>query len=165
MTKGLSRRSVLQATGALALASLGPRGASARGTMKEPRGEGPVYGQGLLVELRVKDLERSIRFYTQVLGFRVAERRDDLQFVHVDCGVDRLQLGLSAGSPELPSAGSVILNFDVAGDVDVVRASLERKGVRFEGPTQVIAGKVRLAAFLDPDGYRLRLAGQDARAS
>ena len=147
MTRSLSRRAVLRATSALALASLGEKG--------------PVYGQGLLVELRVKDLEGSIRFYTDVLGFRVAERRDDLQFVHVDCGVDRLQLGLSAGGPELPSAGSVILNFDVAGDVEVVRASLEKEGVRFSGPTQIIEGKVRLAAFLDPDGYRLRLAGQD----
>jgi catechol 2,3-dioxygenase-like lactoylglutathione lyase family enzyme len=124
--------------------------------------EAPIYGQGLLVQLRVKDLDRSIRFYTGLLGFRVTERRDDLQFVHLDCGVEHLQIGLSAGGAEPPSAGSVVLNFNVAGDVDAVRARLEARGVSFTGPTLVIPGKVRLADFSDPDGYRLRLAGEDS---
>jgi catechol 2,3-dioxygenase-like lactoylglutathione lyase family enzyme len=120
-----------------------------------------LYGQGLLVQLRVQDLERSIRFYTEVLGFRVTERRDDLQFVHVECGVAGLQLGLSAGGPTPPAPGSIVLNFSVKGDVDAVRAQMEKRGVRFTAPTQIIPGKVRLASFEDPDGYRLRLAGED----
>lgn len=160
MTKPLSRREALCATAAVALSSLGPRDAQA-GDAATRSGAESIYGQGLLVELRVADLERSIRFYTEVLGFRITERRDDLQFVHVDCGVQGLQLGLSAGDAHPPAPGSVVLNFDVRGDVDEVRASLEKKGVRFPEPTWVIPGKVRLASFLDPDGYRLRLAGQD----
>jgi predicted enzyme related to lactoylglutathione lyase len=120
-----------------------------------------VYGQGLLVQLQVRDLERAVRFYTDVLGFRVTERRDDLQFVHLDCGVKDLQLGLSGGGAQPPSSGSVVLNFSVKGDVEAVRARLEKRGVTFAGPTQVIPGKVRLATFADPDGYRLRLAGGD----
>ena len=110
--------------------------------------------------LRVGDLDRSVRFYTEVLGFRITERRDDLQFVHVDCGVQNLQLGLSAGAAQPPAPGSVVLNFSVEGDIEAVRARLEARGVRFSGPTQVIPGKVRLAGFTDPDGYRLRLAGR-----
>jgi catechol 2,3-dioxygenase-like lactoylglutathione lyase family enzyme len=161
MTKRLSRRDALRSTGTLALAALVTQEARASGSARGPRGEGPIYGQGLLVELKVKDIDRSIRFYTDVLGFRVAERRDDLQFAHVDCGVEGLQLGLSAGGSAPPSPGSIVLNFDVAGDVDAVRASLEKKGVHFPEPTRIIQGKVRLAAFLDPDGHRLRLAGQD----
>ena len=91
---------------------------------------------------------------------RITERRDDLQFVHVDCGVQNLQLGLSAGAAQPPAPGSVVLNFSVEGDIEAVRARLEARGVRFSGPTQVIPGKVRLAGFTDPDGYRLRLAGR-----
>jgi hypothetical protein len=42
-----------------------------------------------------------------------------------------------------------------------VRATLEARGLTFVGATHVIPGKVRLATFTDPDGYRLRLAGDD----
>jgi len=154
-----SRRAALKAAGAFLVASAGAGGASPREAVAEDTGA--VYGHGLLVQLPVQDLDRAVRFYTEVLGFRVAERRDDLQFVHVDCGVPGLQLGLSAGGDKPPAPGSIVLNFDVAGDVDVVRAALEKRGARFTGPTEIIPGKVRLAPFEDPDGYRLRLAGDD----
>ena len=54
-----------------------------------------------------------------------------------------------------------MLNFGVQGDIEKAREALERRGVVFEGPTHVIPGKVRLAAFRDPDGYRIRLAAED----
>jgi catechol 2,3-dioxygenase-like lactoylglutathione lyase family enzyme len=103
---------------------------------------------------------REHRRARQGAGFRISERRDDLQFVHVDCGVENLQLGLSAGAAQPPAPGSVALNFSVEGDIEALRARLEARGVRFAGPTHVIPGKVRLASFTDPDGYRLRLAGR-----
>ena len=163
MPETVSRRSALAATGALATALFGRATAAVRETEPEEAESRatPVYGHGLLVQLQVQDLDRSVRFYTDVLGFRVTERRDDLQFVHLDCGVEGLQLGLSGGGTQPPAPGSVVLNFNVTGDVDAVRADLEKRGVRFSGPTQVIPGKVRLAGFADPDGYRLRLAGDD----
>lgn len=112
----------------------------------------------LLIQLQVADLDRSIRFYEQTLGFTITERRDDLRFAHVDCGLNGLHLGLSAGGSHPPSAGSIVLNFGVTGDIEAARRELEAKGAVFVGPTVVIAGKVRLAEFKDPDGYRLRLA-------
>ena len=115
------------------------------------------YRPSLLVQMQVRDLDRSIRFYTETLGFRVTERRDDLQFAHIDCGVQGLQLGLSAGGEKTPDAGTVVLNFGVQGDIEAARRVLEQRGVVFDGATAVIPGKVRLAAFRDPDGYRIEL--------
>jgi catechol 2,3-dioxygenase-like lactoylglutathione lyase family enzyme len=120
------------------------------------------YRPSLLVQLQVKDLERSIRFYRDTLGFEVTERRDDLQFVHVSCGLQGLQLGLSAGGTAPPQPGTVTLNFGVQGDIEEARRALEARGVTFLGPTVVIPGKVTLAEFRDPDGYRIRLAGTPA---
>jgi predicted enzyme related to lactoylglutathione lyase len=119
------------------------------------------YRPSLLVQLQVRDLGRAIRFYRDTLGFEVTERRDDLQFVHLTCGLQGLQIGLSAGGTAPPQAGTVTLNFGVQGDVEEARRVLESRGVVFMGPTVVIRGKVRLAEFRDPDGYRIRLAGSD----
>jgi predicted enzyme related to lactoylglutathione lyase len=58
----------------------------------------------------------------------------------------------------------VTLNFGVDGDVEAARRTLAARGVVFLGPTVVIPGKVRLAEFRDPDGYRIRLAGADGEA-
>jgi catechol 2,3-dioxygenase-like lactoylglutathione lyase family enzyme len=120
-----------------------------------------TYRPSLLVQLQVADLDRAIRFYTHTLGFELTERRDDLQFAHISCGLRGLQLGLSAGGGKAPHPGTIALNFGVQGDVEAAREALQRRGVVFEGPTRVIPGKVRLAAFRDPDGYLIRLAGED----
>jgi catechol 2,3-dioxygenase-like lactoylglutathione lyase family enzyme len=117
----------------------------------------PFWRDTLLIQLNVADLGRSIRFYTDTLGFRVTEVREDLGFAHIATGMAGLEIGLSKSEkPVLP--GTVIFNFGIKGDIEQVRKTLEAKGVRFLGPTHTIPGKVRLAAFRDPDGYVLRLA-------
>lgn len=135
--------------------------AAALGGAAEEARPGVRYRPSLLVQLQVRDLDRSIGFYTGTLGFELTERRDDLQFAHIGCGVKGLQLGLSAGGASPPDTGTVVLNFGVEGDIELARQALEARGVVFDGPTVVIPGKVRLAGFKDPDGYRIRLAGED----
>jgi predicted enzyme related to lactoylglutathione lyase len=118
---------------------------------------GPAYRPTVVLQLAVSDLDRAILFYEQMLGFTTVERRDDLQFAHVDTHVPGLQLGLSAGAPR-QGTGAAIINLSVV-DVVAARALLESRGVVFTGPTQIIPGKVALAGFRDPDGNSLRLAG------
>ena len=118
---------------------------------------GPYYRPNVVVQLNVSDLGKSIAWYEQVLGFKTTERRDDLKFAHVETNVPGLELGLGEGGTQ-KGTGAVIINFSVV-DVAAARALLESRGVVFTGPTQVIPGKVALAAFRDPDGNQLRLAG------
>ena len=115
------------------------------------------YRPQLLVQLGVSNLDRAIGFYTRVLEFDLTERRDDLQFAHLDTNVAGLQIGLNAVSV-VKGTGSAVLNISVA-DVAAARALLESRGVVFQGETVVIPKKVALAQFADPDGNTLRLAG------
>ncbi len=123
--------------------------------------EGPEdrvrYRPSVVLQIGVADLDRAIGFYQGTLGFTMVERRNDLQFAHVDTNVPGLQLGLSVGSPKT-GTGAAIVNIGVA-DVAAARRLLESRGVTFNGPTQIIPGKVALAGFVDPDGNQLRLAG------
>jgi predicted enzyme related to lactoylglutathione lyase len=119
--------------------------------------DGPYYRPTVVLQLSVTDLDKSIAFYEQVLGFKTIERRDDLKFAHVETNVPGLQLGLGGGT-KLTGTGAAILNISVV-DVASARKLLESRGVVFTGPTQVIPGKVALAGFRDPDGNQLRLAG------
>jgi predicted enzyme related to lactoylglutathione lyase len=116
------------------------------------------------LQLAVADLGRSIRFYEEVLGFKVRERRDDLQFAHVTTNVPGLELGLNQVASPVPRPAGAVLNFSVR-DVEAGRRALEARGVKFAEPTRVIPGKVALAEFADPDGHRLRLAGPPPPAS
>jgi predicted enzyme related to lactoylglutathione lyase len=118
---------------------------------------GPHYRPSVVLQLGVSNLDKAIEFYETVLGFKTVERRDDLQFAHVDTNVPGLQIGLSVGSKQ-SGTGAAIVNISVA-DVAAARKLLESRGVVFTGPTQIIPGKVALAGFRDPDGNQLRLAG------
>jgi predicted enzyme related to lactoylglutathione lyase len=115
------------------------------------------YTPGLLVQVGVANLDRAIAFYTEMLGFTMTERRNDLKFAHIDTNVPGLQIGLN----EVPSpkgSGSIVLNISVANVVNT-RRQLEARGLKFRGETVIIPGKVALAEFADPDGNILRFAG------
>lgn len=114
------------------------------------------YRPSLLVQMRVSDLDRAVRFYQDTLGFELRLRSDTLQWAELTFGMPNVAVGLGAGA-EVKGSGSVSLNLGVE-DVDAARTALEAKGVKFAGPTMTVPDKVKLAEFSDPDGNRIRLA-------
>lgn len=114
----------------------------------------------LLVQLRVADLDRSVAFYTETLGFELERIDRSLKWARVKCGIAGVTIGLGEGG-EVKGSGTVSMNFGV-GDIDRAREILESRGVVFLGPITDIPGVVRLADFKDPDGNMIRLAGHSA---
>lgn len=118
--------------------------------------------------IRVGDLDRSLDFYTRVLGMKLLRRKDYpdgkftlafvgygdesdtavLELTH-NWGVEKYEVGTGYGH--------------VALGVDDVRAAVEKiraaggKVVREPGPMQ--HGSTMLAFVEDPDGYRIELLG------
>lgn len=121
------------------------------------------FGDSLLIQVAVSDLDRAIAFYRDVLGFELFHRNDSLSWAKVRSPVTNVVIGLGA-SAKPKGSGTLTLNFTVR-DIERTRKLLEERGVTFTGPTMTIPGVVKLADFADPDGNRIRLAqGLNAKA-
>lgn len=120
--------------------------------------------------LRVGDLQRSIDFYTQVLGMKLLrtthrpEQKYDLAFVGYDNdpehaqieltynhGVDRYEIGTGFGHIALGVT-------NVQATCDAVRAQATALGGAVSREPGPVKGGTSVIAFLtDPDGYKIEL--------
>ena len=124
--------------------------------------------------LRVGDLERSLAFYTDVLGMRLLRRRDypsgrfTLAFVGYGDEADHTVLELThnwdTSRYEIGSGyGHIALGVeDIQGVCDQIRAKGGRV-VREPGPMQ--HGSTVIAFVEDPDGYKVELIELTSRAA
>jgi predicted enzyme related to lactoylglutathione lyase len=112
--------------------------------------------------LTVDDIERSLRFYTDVLGFVVGERWEEggqLRGVSLKAGA--CSLGLSqddwARGRGRKKGEGISLWCSTAQDIDALAARIKAAGTRLvQEPSDSPEGG-RMLAVDDPDGFRLRL--------
>lgn len=109
-----------------------------------------------LATVMVSDFEAAVRFYRDVLGLEEKVRHGNHWAEYATPDGFRVALHEAREGTPLPPSGGVSVGFDVA-DIDLARAELESRGVKFEGPT-ITSPPVRLAFFVDPDGYPLYLS-------
>ncbi|HET6985051.1 MAG TPA: VOC family protein [Kribbella sp.] len=117
---------------------------------------GIEYDGRAVCALDVADLERSLRWYEQALGFEVVHRLESWGWAELSTPLPGISIGI--GQVEEPKTdGGVVVTFGVV-DIDKARDHLESLGTRFDGETRQIADEVRLATFYDPDGNTFMLA-------
>jgi catechol 2,3-dioxygenase-like lactoylglutathione lyase family enzyme len=117
---------------------------------------GIEYDGRAVCALEVADLEQSLRWYEQALGFEVVHRLESWGWAELSTPLPGISIGI--GQVEKPKIeGGVVVTFGVH-DIDKARAHLESLGTRFDGETRQIADEVRLATFYDPDGNTFMLA-------
>ncbi len=121
--------------------------------------------------LRVGDLQRSIDFYTGVLGMQLLrtterpEQKYSLAFVGYGTNPDHAELELTynhgVSSYELGTAyGHIALGVpDVYAACDTIRAA---GGTITREPGPVKGGTTVIAFVQDPDGYKIELIQRDA---
>lgn len=116
------------------------------------------------VILIVDDLERALRFYTEVLGLSLGHRSGD--YAQLDTGATRLglytrnamakTLGFSLQPPAHDAPGFEI-GFKVP-DVDAAYAELVAREVSSVTPPTTRPWGQRIAYIRDPDGHLIELA-------
>jgi catechol 2,3-dioxygenase len=116
------------------------------------------------VVLKVKDLQRSVAFYTGVLGFRVSDVYPDTMMkggmVFLRCNTDHHCLALVGGAKEDASARELHhLAFEVATLEEVLRARehLRKHNVKIDFDGRRRAGCQVAVEFRDPDNHFLEI--------
>jgi lactoylglutathione lyase len=112
--------------------------------------------------MRVSDLDRTIRFYTNVLGLEVLERKtsprgSQLAFLKVPNSEELIELtSFPPSGPVKVQEDLVHLAFQVE-NLDETIASLTNQGIPItDGPTHTSSGSRFI--FIDaPDGYEVEL--------
>jgi len=118
--------------------------------------------------INVDDLDRSVEFYTQVLGLQEKTKIDlgDLHEVLVggDGDAARILLVKHADRADAPEPGSGFEKIVLAtGDVDALHEQVVANGgTSVEDPHGVAEHNVRVAMVRDPDGYLLELVQYQA---
>jgi catechol 2,3-dioxygenase-like lactoylglutathione lyase family enzyme len=112
-----------------------------------------TYDGGLTCAFGISDLDRSIAWYQDVLGFKLLYRAEDIGWCELSTGVDKVNVGLSERR-EAGGSGGATLTFGVT-DLEAAKANLDAKGVRQDGDIIEIPGLVRLLTFFDPDDNAL----------
>ena len=114
--------------------------------------------------VRVKDLERSVRFYTEILGLReqrrkVLEKADaTLVFLTDETGHYAIELTYNHDGRAY-HLGNQFGHFALGvPDLEGARGDLAGHGVEFSrGPYRVSAGGSMIAFIRDPDGIEIEL--------
>ncbi|MGE0573578.1 MAG: VOC family protein [Reyranella sp.] len=117
------------------------------------------------VVINVADLEKSRRFYTEVLGFRPTDIYGDDKMpggmVFLRCNGDHHCLALIGGAPPAGEARRTLhhMAFELATLDEVFRARdhLRRHGAKIVYEGRRRAGCQVSVEFLDPDGHHLEL--------
>ena len=117
------------------------------------------------VVFRVRDVDRSTKFYTEILNFRVSDVNEQGMVFFTTCGdhhtvaIMQAPAGEAAEQPAKQQLGLSHFAMEV-GSLDelfAIREFLKRKGVQITFEGRKGAGSNVGVEFLDPDGYQLEL--------
>lgn len=123
------------------------------------------------IVLRVKDMERAITFYRDVLGCAIEKRRDDLGLVHLRAGASLIDLvtpdgplgrqGGALAGVEGRNVDHICLRIEPF-DEATIRALMAAHGVTVHGEVQNnfgAEGNGPSIYIADPDGNTVELKG------
>lgn len=110
-----------------------------------------------LVWITVADIKQAIKFYTEVIGFKLLEFHEQYGWAELS-GANGAWLGLAQAQSdsEFKPGMNAIPTISVE-DIDAAIKELEKNKVQLQGPIQEVPGEVKLQTFTDHDGNAFQL--------
>ncbi len=122
-------------------------------------------GRALSVALTVNDLQKSLAWYRDVVGFTVDqehEREGTLRAVSLIAGDVRMLIGQDDGAKGLNRAKGAGLSIQIttAQNVDEIARRIESAGGTLESPPADMPWGARVFRVKDPDGFILAISSE-----
>jgi predicted enzyme related to lactoylglutathione lyase len=114
------------------------------------------YVQEITASMGVTDIDRSIAWYGEVLGFDLLYKAEEIGWCEMKTHIPGVNVGLSQNE-SVPQGGNATNVWSV-GDIHAAKAHLDAHGVKQDGDIQHIPDLVKLLTFYDPDGNAMMLA-------
>lgn len=110
-----------------------------------------------LVWIVVKDLEKALDFYTNVVGLTLKSHSSEYGWAEL-AGPNGASLGIAQENPAMSekSGGNAIVTISVE-DLDSARDHFLAKGANLVGQIEEVPGHVRMQTFLDADGNKMQI--------
>lgn len=109
-----------------------------------------------LVWVAVADLDKSIKFYTDVVGLKLEEHNEMFGWAELT-GEDGARLGLAKTDDPLPPGSNAVVTLTVD-DIEKSKAEMSSNGAKMIGDIMEVPGHVKLQLFTDADGNHFQLA-------
>jgi predicted enzyme related to lactoylglutathione lyase len=105
----------------------------------------------------VKDIEKAIEFYTEVVGLELKEYHKEFRWAELS-GPGGSILGIGQEGPESPMKPGVnaVVTVSVE-DIAEARAHFVTKGATLVGDVVEIPGHVKMQTFVDADGNTMQI--------
>jgi predicted enzyme related to lactoylglutathione lyase len=114
-----------------------------------------MFVPGITVWYSVKNIDQTLAFYTEKLGFELLYHDQESGITMVKTNTELCLLGFSEAEEVVPSTSSTVFDVD---NIEQAVHKLKQDGVNFIGDIETIPDFVKLATFTDPDGHSLMLS-------
>ena len=119
----------------------------------------PLLGQSLQASLTVKDLDKSIAWYVDVVGFTLArriEREGKVLGVALQAGAVRIILNRDDGAKGWDRVKGQGMSFQLSTtqDIDSIAQHIKANGGVLEMEPKTMPSGARILRVRDPDGFR-----------
>lgn len=129
----------------------------------------PIQIEGLdHLVLRVASIERSVAFFVGILGLHVERVIEGVNFCHIRCGRNMIDL-LESAEEARPASGTANVDhfcLNVRGDIDEIHQYLKNNNVSIKAPPGETYGATGFGTslyVLDPDGHVIELKANYAQ--
>ena len=129
----------------------------------EPASEGTLDAVGLAINFTVNDLSKSLRFYTEGLGFEIHEKHEvegQLRFVMLKGGSAHLGIGqddFAKGRDRVKGVGFRVW-LTTSQDLDGLAGRAKAAGLTLDTEPEALPWGGMAFSLTDPDGFKISVS-------